>query len=158
MDVWPEPVERVAAALRAAAVDARLEEFPAGTPTAAAAAEAVGCELSQIVKSLVFVCDGRPVLALVPGDRRADPGKVAAAAGAAEARVARPEEVVAATGFEPGAVAPFPAGKVERVLVEQGLLMHELVWVGAGTSRHMAGLAPFDLVRVAKAEPADLIP
>ena len=139
-------------------MDARLEEFPAGTPTAAAAAEAVGCELSQIVKSLVFVCDGRPVLALVPGDRRADPAKVAAAAGAADARVARPEEVVAATGFEPGAVAPFPAGKVERVLVEHALLLHELVWVGAGTSRHMAGLAPLDLVRVAKAEPADLIP
>ena len=75
-----------------------------------------------------------------------------------EARVAHPEEVVAATGFEPGAVAPFPAGKVERVLVEHGLLMHELVWVGAGTARHMAGLTPFDLVRVAKAEPADLIP
>ncbi|HKI91111.1 MAG TPA: YbaK/EbsC family protein, partial [Gaiellaceae bacterium] len=76
MAEWPEPVERVAATLREAVVEARLEEFPQGTPTAAAAAEAVGCELSQIVKSLVFVCDGRPVLALVPGDRRADPAKV----------------------------------------------------------------------------------
>ena len=51
--------------------------------------QAAGCALGQIVKSLVFVCDGRPVLALVPGDRRADPDKIARAAGAAEARIAR---------------------------------------------------------------------
>ena len=84
---WPEAVERVAAVLRTAAVDARLEEFPDGTPTARDAAEAVGCDLAQIVKSLVVVCDGAYVLALVPGDRRADEGKVAAAIGARSARL-----------------------------------------------------------------------
>ena len=153
---WPEPVERVAAVLRASAVESRLEEFPEGTPTASAAARAVGCELPQIVKSLVFVCDGRPVLALVPGHLRADAAKVSAAAGAREARVARPEEVVEATGFEPGAVAPFPAPKVARVLIDRSLLRHDLVWIGAGSPRHMAGLAPHDLVRLAKAEIGDL--
>jgi len=61
---------------------------------------AVGSSRAQIVKSLVFICDGRPTLALVPGDRRADELKVAAAAGARYARVARPDEVLAATGFE----------------------------------------------------------
>jgi len=156
MDAWPEPVERVAAVLRATAVDARLEEFPDGTPTAAAAARAVGCELPQIVKTLVFVCDERPVLALVPGDRRADAGKVSAGAGARGARVANADEVLAATGFEPGAVAPFPAPNVARVLMDRSLLRHELVWIGAGSPRHMAGLAPQDLVRVAKAEIGDL--
>jgi len=80
--VWPEPVERVAAYVRHAGAEARIEEFPAGTPTARAAAEAVGCALRQIVKSLVFECDRRPVLAMVPGDRRADAGKVATATGA----------------------------------------------------------------------------
>ncbi len=109
MQEWPEPVERVAAVLRAQGVDARLEEFADGTPTAAAAALAVGCDAGQIVKSLVFVCDGRPVLALVPGDRRADPAKVAAAARRpVRARRGRTTRCVAATGFEPGAVAPFP--------------------------------------------------
>jgi prolyl-tRNA editing enzyme YbaK/EbsC (Cys-tRNA(Pro) deacylase) len=156
MKPWPEPVERVASALREHAVDARLEEFPEGTPTAAAAARAVGCERSQIVKSLVFVCDELPVLALVPGDRRADAAKVSSAAGARYARVARPEEVVAATGFEPGAVAPFPAPHVSRVLMDRNLLRHELVWVGAGSANHMAGLTPQDLVRVAHAEIGDL--
>jgi prolyl-tRNA editing enzyme YbaK/EbsC (Cys-tRNA(Pro) deacylase) len=156
VETWPEPVERVAAVLRERAADARLEEFPEGTLTAADAARAVGCEPSQIVKSLVFLCDGVPVLALVPGDRRADAGKVALAAGAAKARVARPEEVVEATGFEPGAVAPFPVPNVSRVLVEQELLLQELVWIGAGSSRHVAGLAPLDLVRLSEAVPADL--
>jgi prolyl-tRNA editing enzyme YbaK/EbsC (Cys-tRNA(Pro) deacylase) len=153
---WPEPVERVAAALRAAAVEARLEEFATGTPTAAAAAEAVGSELAQIVKSLVFVADPGFVLALVPGDRRADAAKIASATGSQRARIATPEEVFAATGFEPGAVAPFPAPRVTRVLLDRSLLGHEEVWVGAGSPRHLAGLAPADLARVAGATPADL--
>jgi prolyl-tRNA editing enzyme YbaK/EbsC (Cys-tRNA(Pro) deacylase) len=153
---WPEPVERVAAVLRQAGVDARVEEFPEGTPTAGAAAKAVGCSRAQIVKSLLFVCDGRPTLALVPGDRRADERKVAAAAGAKAARVARPEEVVAATGFEPGGVAPFPAPAVSLVLLSEELLAHELVWIGAGSERHMAGLSPLDLGRLTSARAGDL--
>jgi prolyl-tRNA editing enzyme YbaK/EbsC (Cys-tRNA(Pro) deacylase) len=156
MGSWPESVERVAAVLRGAGVDARLEEFEEVTPTVEAAARAIGCEPEEIVKSLVFVCDGRPVLALVPGDRRADPNKVSAVVGAGYARIARPEEVIAATGFEPGAVAPFPAAAVTRVLLEQELLLHETVWAGAGSTRHMVGLSPADLARVAHAEPADL--
>ena len=90
---WPTEVERVSGFLRESGAEARVEEFSAGTPTAAAAAQAVGCKLGQIVKSLVFDCDGRWVVALVPGDRRADLDKIAAAAGAKKARIARPEEV-----------------------------------------------------------------
>ena len=156
MERWPEPVERVAAVLRSAGVDGRVEEFPQGTPTAALAAEAVGCSPAQIVKSLLFVCDGRPTLALVPGDRRADRAKVAASAGAKKARVGAREEVLAATGFEPGGVAPFPAPGVARVLIAEELLAHELVWIGAGSDRHMAGVAPADLVRLTRADSADL--
>ncbi|HEY2543078.1 MAG TPA: YbaK/EbsC family protein [Gaiellaceae bacterium] len=157
MNTWPEPVERVAAVLREAAVDARLEEFVAGTPTAVDAARAVGATRAEIVKSLVFVCDERPLLALIPGDKRADAQRLAAAAGARYARVAKPEEVVAATGFEPGAVAPFPTPNVSRVLMDRSLLRHEIVWIGAGSDRHLAGIAPTDLVRLAKAEIGDLI-
>lgn len=156
MQPWPESVERVAAVLRERAVDARLEEFPDGTHTAAAAAQAVGCETAQIVKTLVFVCDGRPVLALLPGDRRADAAKISAALGAGYARVARPEEVVAATGFEPGAVAPFPAPHVAAVLIDRALLQHEVVWAGAGSPHHVVGLAASDLQRLTKAEIGDL--
>jgi prolyl-tRNA editing enzyme YbaK/EbsC (Cys-tRNA(Pro) deacylase) len=157
MPPWPEPVERVAAFLREAGAEARLEEFPEGTPTAGDAARAVGCELSQIVKSLVFDCEGRPVVVLVPGDRRADPAKVAAAASCAKARVAPAALVEEATGFAPGAVAPFPLRAVEQVLIDRKLLAHDLVWIGAGSSRHMAGLAPAELVRLARAQPMDAV-
>jgi prolyl-tRNA editing enzyme YbaK/EbsC (Cys-tRNA(Pro) deacylase) len=157
MSDWPEAVERVAAFLREERAEARLEEFAAGTPTAREAAAAVGCELGQIVKSVVFVCDDKPVVVLVPGDRRADKQKVAAAVGAAKAKIAGPEEVEAATGFAPGAVAPFPLPAVEHVMIDRALLAAELVWVGAGSTRHMAGLSPAELVRLTRARPMDAV-
>ena len=157
MREWPEPVERVASALRAGAAEARLEEFPDGTPSAKAAAEAAGCELGQIVKSIVFDCAGHSIVALVPGDQRADPTRVARAAGVARARVAGPAQVRAATGFDPGAVAPFPLPQVDRVLIDRRLLVPSTVWIGAGSPTHMAAVAPPELVRLARAEVADLV-
>jgi prolyl-tRNA editing enzyme YbaK/EbsC (Cys-tRNA(Pro) deacylase) len=154
--VWPAPVQRVASALAAAAVDATIQEFPEGTPTAEAAARAAGCRLEQIVKTLVFVCDGAYVLALVPGDRRADAAKVGAVVGASDVRVARANEVVDATGFDPGGVAPFPHEHA-TVAIDRTLLQHGVVWIGAGTHAHMACLAPGDLQRLAGARTADLV-
>jgi prolyl-tRNA editing enzyme YbaK/EbsC (Cys-tRNA(Pro) deacylase) len=154
---WPEEVERVAAFLRASGAEARIEEFSVETATAAAAAEAVGCEVGEIVKSLILLCDDRPVLALVPGDRRCDTGKIARAAGAGHARVAHAREVPVLTGFAPGAVAPFPLERVDRVLIDRVLLAHDLLWVGAGSTRHMAVLPSRELVRLTKAAPADLV-
>jgi prolyl-tRNA editing enzyme YbaK/EbsC (Cys-tRNA(Pro) deacylase) len=142
--------------LRAAAVDARVEEFPAGAATARDAANAIGCELSQIVKSLVFVCDGGFVLALVPGDRRADERAVAAAAGASDVRIGGPEEVMFATGFAPGAVAPFPLRAVARTFIDSSLLAHPVVWIGAGTSEHMVALPALELQRITRARAVDL--
>jgi len=92
----------------------------------------------------------------VKADRRADETKVAAAAGAKAARVARLDEVRAATGFEPGGVAPFPAPGVSQVLMASELLLHDRVWIGAGSERHMAGLSPLDLGRLTQARTADL--
>ena len=150
-------MERVTDFLRAAGAEVRVEEFAEGTPTAQAAARAVGCELSQIVKSLVFVCDGAYVLALVPGDRRADEEKVAAAVGAHTVRIAREHEVLHATGFEPGAVAPFPQRAVARAVMDRTLLQHKQVWIGAGSTAHMAAVAPTDLQRLAGARAFDLL-
>ncbi|MGH3072745.1 MAG: aminoacyl-tRNA deacylase [Gaiellaceae bacterium] len=154
---WPEPVERVAAFLREAGAEARLEEIDEGAATAEEAARAAGCTLQQVVKSLVFMCDGRPVVALVPGDRRADLEKIARAAGSAEARIARAPEVEAATGFPPGAVAPFPLPRVDRVLIDQSLLAHDVVWIGAGSSTHIAAINPGTLARLARAQPMDAV-
>jgi prolyl-tRNA editing enzyme YbaK/EbsC (Cys-tRNA(Pro) deacylase) len=154
---WPDPVERVSAVLRTAAVEARIEEFKEGTPTARDAAKAIGCDLSQIVKSLVLVCDGAFVLALGPGDRRADEAAVGAAVSAQLVRVARPDEVVHATGFEPGAVAPFPQRAVTQSLMDRSFFVHDVVWIGAGSPAHMASIAPAELLRLSGARAVDLV-
>ena len=154
---WPEPVERVSSFLRQAGAEARIEEFVEGTPTAEEAAAAVGCELDQIVKSLVLMSESGPVLALVPGDRRGDLDKIARAAGSESARVASAAEVQQATGFAPGAVAPFPLPRVESVLIERTLLRHPLVWAGSGSPTHLVGLAPAELVRLTRARPTDVV-
>jgi prolyl-tRNA editing enzyme YbaK/EbsC (Cys-tRNA(Pro) deacylase) len=154
---WPEAVERVTGYLREAGAEVRVEEFPEGTPTAKDAARAVGCELGQIVKSLVFDCAGRSVVVLVPGDQRADAEKIASAAQARYARIAGAEEVRDATGFEPGAVAPFPLPRVDAVFVERTLLAQAVLWVGAGSERHMAALSPAELLRLTRAAPMDAV-
>ena len=96
-------------------------------------------------------------MALVPGDRRADLDKIARAANAGKARIATAAEVQDSTGFAPGAVAPFPLPKVELVLIDQGLLAHDTVWIGAGSPAHLAALSPADLVRLARARPIDAV-
>jgi Cys-tRNA(Pro) deacylase len=156
-EAWPEPVERVAAALRGAGAEARVEQFPAAAHTAEEAAAAIGCDLDRIVKSLLFDCDGVPVLVLVPGDRRADRDKVARATGAKRARVASAGQVEADTGYPPGGVSPFALARVGRVLLDNNLMVEGVVWVGAGSTTHMAGLPATELVRVARAEPADVV-
>jgi Cys-tRNA(Pro) deacylase len=157
MTPWPERVERVASFLRSTGAEARIEELGTETQTAEAAADAVGCTLGQIVKSIVLVCDRAPVVALVPGDRKADGGKVAKLVGARRATIARPDEVVAATGFEPGGVAPFPLERVSVVLVERTLARQPIVWAGAGSDRHMVALAPRELLRLTRGRMEDIV-
>ena len=153
---WPEAVERVSEAFRAAGAEARIEEFADGTPTAEAAAAAVGCELGQIVKSLLFDCDGAWVLVLVAGDRRADAAKVARATSSNRARVAGAAQVRDVTGYEVGAVAPVALARVSRVLLDARIPTQGTLWVGAGSPRHMAGLPASELVRVTRAEVVDV--
>lgn len=154
---WPPAVQRVTDFLARAGAEVRVEEFPAGTSTARDAAEAVGCKLGEIVKSLLFECDGRTVLALVPGDKRADTAKVAGAAGAETAKVASADRVRELTGVDPGAVSPVPPPEVDRVLIDRRLLLSEIVWIGAGSPMHVARLAPAELVRLSRAEQLDLV-
>jgi Cys-tRNA(Pro) deacylase len=157
VSAWPDPVERVAAFLRDTGAEARLEELESDTQTASAAADAVGCTLGQVVKSLVLVCDGSPVVALVPGDRRADTGKIAHLVDARRATIATPAQVLEATGFEPGTVAPFPLERVPVVLVERTLLRYPAVWAGAGSERHLVTLSPTELVRLTRGRVEDVV-
>jgi Cys-tRNA(Pro)/Cys-tRNA(Cys) deacylase len=92
----------------------------------------------------------------VPGDRRADARKIAAAAGCERVKSAGAEAVQRATGFPAGGVAPFPLPGVQTVLIDRSLLAHETVWIGAGSCRHMVALSPADLVRLSRARSVDV--
>ena len=150
-------VLRVRKALQERGFKPEVLELERTARSAAEAADALGIRVAQIVKSLVFVCGERPVVALVPGDRKGDPAKVARAVNAESARVAKAQEVEQATGFAPGAVAPFPLPNVETVLMDRALYHHEIVWAGAGSHKHVLGISPTDLGRLARVRPMDVV-
>ena len=149
-------VERVTDAARAAGVDISVERFPEGTRTAADAARAVGCEVGQIVKSLVFMADGHPVVALVSGANRVDLARLAAAIGATEARRADGDEAREATGFAIGGVPPFGHASQVAIVVDRDLLAFDRVWAAAGLPDAVFAIAPDDLLRASGGTVADI--
>ena len=141
-------LDRFTDAARALGLQPEVRRFPEGTKTAVDAANAIGCDVGQIVKSLVFMADEEPVLALTSGANRVDEGRLAAAAGAGSARRATPEEARAATGFAVGGTPPFGFPGPVRTLVDEVLLAFEEVWAAAGTPDSVFPLSPDDLVRL----------
>ncbi|MDR7481500.1 MAG: YbaK/EbsC family protein [Armatimonadota bacterium] len=139
--------ERVAAALRAAGIAATIREFPQGTRTAQDAAAAIGTSVAKIVKSLVFLADGRGVLVLASGANRVDPGRVARALGAARVERADADRVRALTGFAIGGVPPLGHATPLEVLIDEDLLAYDVVYAAAGTPTAVFAVAPADLVR-----------
>jgi Cys-tRNA(Pro) deacylase len=131
-------------------------EFPEGTKTARDAAAAIGCEVAQIVKSLVFVADGEPVLAFVPGDLRLDPKKLAKVTGAGAVRRASLDEVRAATGYAAGGTPPFGHDGSLDTFADLGLRRHQQLWAAAGTPTTVFSIALDDLERAAAPTWADL--
>jgi prolyl-tRNA editing enzyme YbaK/EbsC (Cys-tRNA(Pro) deacylase) len=93
---------------------------------------------------------------MVPGDRRGDAAKIAAAVEASAARVAKPQEVEDTTGFAPGAVPPFPLPENTVVLMDRAFFRHPIVWAGAGSAQHVLGMPPAELARVSRARPLDV--
>jgi len=129
-----------------------IEEFPEGTETAADAAAAVGCDVGAIVKSVVLVVDGDPVVVLTAGDRRVDEAALAAALGADGARPADAGEVKRATGWSIGGVPPFLHETAAPVYLDPSLLDRETVWAAAGTPEAVFPIAPADLIRLVDPE------
>lgn len=141
---------RFAQVLAARGLDhVEVRTFPDGTRTAADAAAAIGCALSQIVKSLVFEADGSPVLVLMDGASRVAPGLVREVLGGAAVTRADAATVRAATGYAIGGVPPFGHVTEMRVLADRGLLRHSTVWAAAGTPHSVFALAPTALVEQA---------
>jgi prolyl-tRNA editing enzyme YbaK/EbsC (Cys-tRNA(Pro) deacylase) len=124
----------------------QVRRFPEATRTAAEAAAALGCELSQICKSLIFAADGVPVLVLMDGASRVDLEFVRKELGADKVTRARADVVRETTGYAIGGVPPFGHRTKTRVLADRSLLRHDVVWAAAGTPYTVFPMAPRDLV------------
>jgi Cys-tRNA(Pro) deacylase len=135
-------LERVRAFLSARGLEDGLLAFDdRSTKTCELAAEAVGCEVGQIVKSLVFVADSRPVVALVAGDRRGDAAAIGALMGASAVHFADAETVRSSTGYAIGGVSPYALPEDLTVLVDDSLERFETVYTAAGTPASMVRIA-----------------
>lgn len=146
---------RVAAALKDAGIETEIREM-GDTRTAADAAAAVGCEVDQIAKSIIFRGEdtGHVVLFLTAGGNRVDADKATALAGQplgkADAALIRAE-----TGFAIGGVAPVGHLSEIAAFIDPRLLEFDTVWAAAGTPRHVFAITPADLLRVSGARQAD---
>lgn len=138
-------------------LDIEIHTFPDGTKTAVDAARAVGCDVAAIVKSLVFLVDDAPVLALVPGDKRLDTSKLASAAGGTRSSRADLETVRAATGFAAGGTPPFAHATPLAIYADHSLTRHNEVWAAGGTPETVFPLSIEDLIRLSGATWADLV-
>ena len=132
---------------KALGLDIHPRDFADGTRSAADAAMAIGVDLGQIVKSLVFAVDSEAVVALVSGDNLLDEKKLAACAGGTRAWREDADTVREATGFPVGGVPPFGHREPLRVFIDEDLLGYEELWAAAGTPHCNFAVTPTELVR-----------
>jgi Cys-tRNA(Pro) deacylase len=142
--------QKVAAAARDLGLNITFKEFEATTRTAEDAAKAIGCTVAQIVKSLVFVVAGQPIMALVSGPNRLDEAKLAALCGVSKNKIKRAdaEAARAVTGFAIGGVPPFGHATKLPIYIDQDFLQFEVIWAAAGTPNAVFAITPAELVRV----------
>jgi prolyl-tRNA editing enzyme YbaK/EbsC (Cys-tRNA(Pro) deacylase) len=141
--------------LEASGLDLAVRTFPAGTRTAEDAARAIGCDVAQIVKSLVFAAGGEPVIVLMSGVNRLDTGRLEALVGAP---VGKADAVVArqATGYAIGGVPPFGHATDLPVFMDRDLAAHEVVWAAAGRPDAVFAIAPDRLAELSRARVEEL--
>ncbi|MGC6397001.1 MAG: YbaK/EbsC family protein [Ilumatobacteraceae bacterium] len=149
-------VQRVVDAAAALGLEVSPRTFPDGTRTAQEAANAIGVELGQIVKSLIFGVDGEIVLAYVSGANQLDETKLAKAAGGVMCQRVDADVVRSATGFPIGGVPPFGHATPLRIFIDPDLLQYDEVWAAAGTWHDVFGIEPHKLVEASGGAVTDL--
>lgn len=152
-DTLPKSARKVQVALDAAGIEARVTELPQSTRTAVDAANALGCTVAQIAKSLVFRCagDDSALLVIASGPNRVDEALIAAHLGGPIGK-ADADFVRAATGFAIGGVPPLAHPAPIRTLIDTDLLAFERIWAAAGTPNAVFPLDPRELVRITGGE------
>ena len=154
------PPDRVQLALEALGLPGRVQVFDeASTHTAQEAADAVGCELGQIVKTLFFMADGRATMALVAGDRQVDTAALAELLGIGRKKLKMgvPEEVLEITGYAVGGVAPVGWHQPGDVVVDESLRRFEDIWAAAGASNAVFPARTTDLVSAIRGQWASIV-
>lgn len=148
--------QKVQDALRRVGSTARVEELPASARTAPEAAAALGVDVGQIAKSLVFLSDGAPLVVIVSGADRVDEDRLAAHVGARAVVRADPGTVREATGFAIGGVSPAGQPEGVRILVDRGLEAFGEIWAAAGTPQSVFRTSYDELIRISGGESADV--
>ena len=140
--------QKVADAARAIGLAIEIVEFEQTTRSAQDAADTIGCTVAQIVKSLCFVVNDEPTMALVSGVNQLDEKKLAALChvGRKKVKRANADAVKAATGFSIGGVPPFGHTTPLTIFVDEDLLQHDVVWAAAGTPFAVFAIRPDRLV------------
>ena len=123
----------VAAAMAAAGIECDIKILAADAKTAAAAADQLGCEVGAIANSLVFECDGSPLLVMASGAHRVDTDLLARSLGATSIVKASPQLVRSATDQAIGGVAPTGHPRRLRTIVDETLCRYSVLWTAAGT-------------------------
>ena len=154
-DLHPN-VQKVVAAAAELGLTIEPRRFPEGTKTAADAAAAIGVDVGQIVKSLIFAVDGEVVLAYVSGANQLDERKLAQAACGEKCTRVDGDTVREATGFPIGGVPPFGHVRPLPVFIDPALLQYSEVWAAAGTWNDVFAISPADLVRASDGKIVDL--
>ena len=152
-----DALDRFKKAAQDSQVDVSIQRFPEGTRTAQAAASAVGCDISQIVKSLVFFGNDEPFLVLASGKNRVNEALVAELMNIEKLAMASPDQAREATGFAIGGTPPFGHVKTIHTIMDSELLNYEIVWTAAGTPDTCFPIKPGKLKEVTSALVAPIV-
>ena len=150
-------IKQVKEFLEARCIKTTVLDFEETTRTSELAAKAIGCEVAQIAKSLVFITDEKAVvLVIASGKSRVDTGKLAKKLEASVVKIADAKTVKEVTGFPIGGVPPVAHSKPLRTFIDASLMSFPVVYAAAGTPNAIIGISPEDLKNVTSAEVADV--
>ncbi|MFE7559339.1 YbaK/EbsC family protein [Kitasatospora sp. NPDC057500] len=154
----PDRSRAVADALAAAGLPGEIRVLPDSARTAAEAAAALGCEVGAIANSLVFVCDGAPLLVMTSGAHRVDTDHLARVLGTGPVTRASAAQVREATGQAIGGVAPVGHPAPLRTVVDTDLAGYDLLWAAAGHPHTVVPMTYDELLKLTGGTPSAVVP